>query len=180
MQIIQTGDIFQSTLPRRERLPTQLHRTQRDRFQSTLPRRERQLWWLWLWQALLFQSTLPRRERPCSGSERRGVLYFNPRSREGSDGTLKNVYRHAMISIHAPAKGATLIPETFIYAIRISIHAPAKGATFAFSIIVNFLAFQSTLPRRERPRTGDRETTASGISIHAPAKGATLSGWKMK
>ena len=57
------------------------------------------------------------------------------------------------ISIHAPAKGAT-VSNCFITNIYflISIHAPAKGAT-------EFTQWQ----------TGE-----SVISIHAPAKGATI------
>ena len=59
------------------------------------------------------------------------VFYdFNPRSREGSDGVtaqLKN--QDEIISIHAPAKGATNT-DTYIKIFGvISIHAPAKGAT---------------------------------------------------
>ena len=54
------------------------------------------------------------------------ALYFNSRSREGSDLFGNAVSRIAIfISIHAPAKGATRMVTT----IRISIHAPAKGAT---------------------------------------------------
>ena len=102
-------------------------------------------------------------------------MYFNPRSREGSDNirqqkikeeqefqsTLPRRERHArslipclhhLISIHAPAKGATgqqrlSAPETCI-----SIHAPAKGAT-----------------QLEAYSNADE-----AISIHAPAKGATV------
>ena len=56
-------------------------------------------------------------------------VYFNPRSREGSDLLLRERRRHAFISIHAPAKGATRkCPKVFRRHI-ISIHAPAKGAT---------------------------------------------------
>ena len=82
-----------------------------------------------------------------------GHLDFNPRSREGSDdsaeGALRNQY---LISIHAPAKGATLLLSSFfqlspnfnprsregsdviriarwVVRPKISIHAPAKGAT---------------------------------------------------
>ncbi len=55
--------------------------------------------------------------------------YFNPRSREGSDGKrLQNSSLSCVISIHAPAKGATTM------------------STYS----INFKSFQSTLPRRER------------------------------
>ena len=56
-----------------------------------------------------------------------------------------------MISIHAPAKGATFIVSASFLLFTISIHAPAKGAT-PLSVVNDFLG---------------------GISIHAPAKGAT-------
>ena len=57
-------------------------------------------------------------------------MYFNPRSREGSDGL-----------------------QTVAFAVRrrMSIHAPAKGATACKrSLSLCAAAFQSTLPRRER------------------------------
>ena len=77
-------------------------------FQSTLPRGERRL--------------LPLLSRYCS-------IHFNPRSREGSDATgySYNLYR-----------------------LSISIHAPARGATVAFISHVDIKQFQSTLPRGER------------------------------
>ena len=58
------------------------------------------------------------------------VSNFNPRSREGSDRTLSEHRRSRHISIHAPARGATV---------------PNNGLT-------TILVFQSTLPRGERPR----------------------------
>ena len=54
---------------------------------------------------------------------------FNPRSREGSDIRLILQLRTIMISIHAPAKGATHTAMRLSWIMRISIHAPAKGAT---------------------------------------------------
>ena len=54
---------------------------------------------------------------------------FNPRSREGSD----IVY----------STGLTMSN-------KISIHAPAKGATLQLSTLSTKTIFQSTLPRRER------------------------------
>ena len=38
-------------------------------------------------------------------------IYFNPRSREGSDRSILNTTLHNIISIHAPAKGATSAPS---------------------------------------------------------------------
>ena len=119
-----------------------------------------------------FQSTLPRRERPRSQHKDAAYRNFNPRSREGSDGLVKcgfisiNISIHAPakgatirlcnendikpISIHAPAKGATLFACILYLKDFISIHAPAKGATKHIVALGALLRFQSTLPRRER------------------------------
>ena len=167
-----------------------------------------------------FQSTLPRRERrsrdyvdsskltisihaPAKGATHAAVFLeflhtnFNPRSREGSDGSRDYVDSSKLtISIHAPAKGATNLSASPEGAENISIHAPAKGATtLSFAsifILSNFnprsregsdlsmgimsssrLQFQSTLPRRERPVSFEVVAWKPLISIHAPAKGAT-------
>ena len=77
----------------------------------------------------IFQSTLPRRERPGRS--------FCP-------------IMLCFISIHAPAKGATLPGKACAASGNISIHAPAKGATSSYAVWYRFLQFQSTLPRRER------------------------------
>ena len=54
-----------------------------------------------------FQSTLPRRERRAGGGVVCMDVYFNPRSREGSDARVCACVYLLDISIHAPAKGAT-------------------------------------------------------------------------
>ena len=84
-------------------------------FQSTLPRRERPYHLAQLVYDKLFQSTLPRRERPFP------TLTISPCDE---------------ISIHAPAKGATLLKLTFLFR----------------------YIFQSTLPRRERPSSAQAQT----------------------
>ena len=58
----------------------------------------------------------------------------------------------------------------------ISIHAPAKGATCTLVSMVVAKSFQSTLPRRERPDCLRTTGWSKAISIHAPAKGATGHG----
>ena len=79
------------------------------------------------------------------------TIYFNPRSREGSDFSAANMYVCKRISIHAPARGATRQRDRARKQQPISIHAPARGAT------------------------GITHSAWSGllISIHAPARGAT-------
>ena len=102
------------------------------------------------------------------------MFYFNPRSREGSDSDASDRFSNLAISIHAPAKGAT-VDRVYCVAVKyISIHAPAKGATAPPVATIIIDTFQSTLPRRER-RHGQHFMQLSGrISIHAPAKGATM------
>ena len=106
-----------------------------------------------------------------------------------------------MVSIHAPAKGATRPTTAHRSQRRVSIHAPAKGATrHRCSLDASRLMFQSTLPRRERrsadnvrrsardlfqstlPRRERRLDSShpvcpDDVSIHAPAKGATADAW---
>ena len=122
-----------------------------------------------------FQSTLPRGERLFHSFLSRPILhYFNPRSREGSDSAVlalvpissqfqstlprgerrylnPRIVVNGTISIHAPARGATVRRFRFRRFFVISIHAPARGATY-WRLNV-------------RPN--------ANISIHAPARGAT-------
>ena len=57
----------------------------------------------------------------------------------------------------------------------ISIHAPARGATvFRVSSVAFNPIFQSTLPRGERPLEFMQGRATGRISIHAPARGATI------
>ena len=167
---------FQSTLPRRERrcsespsfciMGISIHAPAKGATVKTGMRTRNRK----------FQSTLPRRERP-----KQPILN----------------YPSSSISIHAPAKGATVAqPGNAGKSEQISIHAPAKGATSLASALLVAVIFQSTLPRRERRRTGLKSIPGRQfqstlprrerhnslikyrldalISIHAPAKGATI------
>ncbi len=80
-------------------------------------------------QAQIFQSTHPRRVRRYR---------------------IKGRVRSCMISIHAPAKGATILFIISSSVLKISIHAPAKGATNRTSGEKEDIIFQSTHPRRVR------------------------------
>ena len=78
------------------------------------------------------------------------ALNFNPRSREGSDEYHDFVQYRIYISIHAPARGATLHALRLRSVSSISIHAPARGATGGCVYDYFIFRFQSTLPRGER------------------------------
>ena len=102
-------------------------------------------------------------------------MYFNPRSREGSDFHLHLNRLHHQDFNPRSREGSDLYRITFLHSNHISIHAPAKGATrdFLFCYDSNF-SFQSTLPRRERLNLESFVNPGITISIHAPAKGATF------
>ena len=122
-------------------------------FQSTLPRGERRNFFVWLFKSNNFNP------RSREGSDRKqlqdmlDVVDFNPRSREGSDDHYDYLFVRLVISIHAPARGATFLANAFIYTYHI---------------------FQSTLPRGERHELAEIPDRESRISIHAPARGATF------
>ena len=77
-----------------------------------------------------FQSTHPRRVRHFMATTTSDIQkHFNPRTREGCDLEQNKAVQSLLISIHAPAKGATRKHRIKGRAKDISIHAPAKGAT---------------------------------------------------
>ena len=122
-----------------------------------------------------FQSTRPRGARHGRGSLSRPPPSFNPRAREGRDGAWLAGIAYHVVSIHAPARGATLW-QGFVESTpaEVSIHAPARGATVvsrndghpihrfnpraregrdrADAIRRRFRRFQSTRPRGARPQ----------------------------
>ena len=121
---------FQSTHPRGVRLLRQQQPVKIIKFQSTHPRGVRHRRRIIRLFSTLFQSTHPRGVRPqkdglCRTHSRfqsthtaRGAtitariqkctIYFNPRTREGCDNELFSGQEWYEISIHAPARGATL------------------------------------------------------------------------
>ena len=122
--------VFQSTLPREERLFGFGIRVIISIFQSTLPREERRPCSRHSLRILLFQSTLPREERRYPHGLQSLLFHnFNPRSHERSD-----------------------IPAGSFHCCLhyISIHAPTRGATMLLFGMLILLLFQSTLPREER------------------------------
>ena len=76
-----------------------------------------------------FQSTLLQEERhpdtfvlsPCNS--------FNPRSYKRSDLVIHLSLINAVLSIHAPTRGATLQHVRPQFLLYLSIHAPTRGAT---------------------------------------------------
>ena len=72
-------------------------------------------------------------------------------------GRLKDIIKIAggnLVSIHAPARGATFRRTEIFVRVEVSIHAPARGAT---------------------PHSPPTLASENEVSIHAPARGATRS-----
>ena len=152
--VIQSNpNTFQSTLPRRERRICYLLHCRRSDFNprsregSDLSQSKQSI------QRYLFQSTLPRRERRSwMRSQIRVCIISIHAPAKGATQIIWNYWKIYSISIHAPAKGATFLFRYRALGDAISIHAPAKGATSWVFKGGQEKIFQSTLPRRERPR----------------------------
>jgi len=101
------------------------------RFQSTRPRRARQYSAATSWILKWFQSTRPRRARL-------GQPLIN--------------CRMMVVSIHAPAKGATDFGRFQVIRIsKFQSTRPRRARQCAFHYIKAAFQFQSTRPRRARP-----------------------------
>ena len=102
----------------------------------------------------MFQSTHPHGVRPVDFPNSLSPVMFQSTHPHGVrlTNTIANNQR-ALVSIHAPARGATCLPRRCLHPGRVSIHAPARGATI-FNI-TSFLSmvFQSTHPHGVRPTT---------------------------
>ena len=144
---------------------------------------------------------------------------FNPRARTGRDvvpdsiplriGMFQSTRPHGArrvyflynsriitVSIHAPARGATIFQYSRQEWDDVSIHAPARGATMAIfyynkskegfnprartgrdrKAVIPFIGhemFQSTRPHGARPVSWGTRCRLLQVSIHAPARGAT-------
>ena len=187
---------FQSTLPQGERPRSLLLPPSRSLFQSTLPQGERHLCVMSIEAKSKFQSTLPQGERPILNAFKLFPRHFNPRSRKGSDICSLHNNRGYLISIHAPARGATLTTLQILTHINHFNPRSRKGSDG--KSISEGTVQQDFNPRSRKgsdingayfighsqdfnPRSrkgsdahkGNKKERLKGISIHAPARGAT-------
>ena len=146
-----------------------------------------------------FQSTPPRGKRPAVWLQPASAPEcFNPRPRAGSDPDQRPLPRRGVeVSIHAPAREATLPLGECPRDIEVSIHAPAREATSSTSASCSARSrfnprpragsdsprigsvspasvFQSTPPRGKRRRSAVFRPDQWSVSIHAPAREATV------
>ena len=120
-----------------------------------------------------FQSTPPHGGRhSVAGNCPLIKLFQSTPPHGGRRGSLYPVITFTTVSIHAPARGATVKVLTGRLKKQVSIHAPARGATQSDFGINRQTCFNP------RPRTGGDLcprfcSLQNSVSIHAPARGAT-------
>ena len=100
--------------------------------------------------------------------------HFNSRPRVGGDSVRASPIASVIISIHAPAWGATWTAQQESPSEMISIHAPAWGATRLLGRGRHRDGYFNSRPRvGGDPVAPGGRSPARRISIHAPAWGAT-------
>ena len=121
------------------------------KFQSTLPRGERRITFTFLYLIDYFNPRSREGSDWMQYSNFDAAVYFNPRSREGSDKIPGNSPDQIKYFNPRSREGSDVYIPLWIHLQHISIHAPARGATPYTVACGLFSAFQSTLPRGERP-----------------------------
>ena len=121
----------------------------------------------------VFQSTPPRGGRHNASLQASALSSFNPRPRAGGDAWEERSFTQELVSIHAPARGATSCPEPLMRSTPCFNPRPRAGGDFVLPVQpILFLCFNP------RPRAGGDimphcRRQPFPVSIHAPARGAT-------
>ncbi len=166
-----------------------------SRFQSTPPRGGRPTFAQVIAPPMLFQSTPPRGGRQAfAAGPRKPYTFQSTPPRGGRRLIVRERHTQGVVSIHAPAWGATWRRHDAQQGTEVSIHAPAWGATSAvihfvvhFEVSIHAPAWGATRGRligmrrggfNPRPRVGGDYALVHAasylpVSIHAPAWGAT-------
>ncbi len=100
---------------------------------------------------------------------------FNPRPRAGGDLRIRWLRPRNVVSIHAPARGATKHPGVGFYRDRFQSTPPRGGRPRRTNAARHIVLFQSTPPRGGRRSAPAGPAPECLVSIHAPARGATRS-----
>ena len=186
---------FQFTRPQGARQVLQYLRSLSFGFQFTRPQGARRFAKLNQDRGAAFQFTRPQGARRPRRRTARRARRFNSRARKGRDQDQGALSRLLVVSIHAPARGATgPCYDTWYFHVvsihapargatancrhrgtqdAVSIHAPARGATKSSGYVARYAKFQFTRPQGARRVTHNTVWCQSAVSIHAPARGAT-------
>ncbi len=123
----------------------------------------------------LFQFTRPRGARRLRARLRNAeAKRFNSRAREGRDGLSVRPTSQSMVSIHAPARGATSATLVLL-PLHLGFNSRAREGRDVIRCTVRQYErlFQFTRPRGARQARRQGLWTLLTVSIHAPARGAT-------
>ena len=104
------------------------------------------------------------------------MLYFNPRSRKGSD--LRTGTMHSFVAVFQstlPQGERHELVRYYIPVLKFQSTLPQGERRLLEENVTKYKGFQSTLPQGERPAGDSEHEWHAGISIHAPARGATKS-----
>ncbi len=125
----------------------------------------------------LFQFTPLREGRPSRSAavSTPSRSCFNSRPCERGDGDQGGLYSRRRVSIHAPARGATVRGAGRGSRGRRSFNSrPCERGDAAWMLLMRIvLGFQFTPLREGRPCYGAVSQVEQAVSIHAPARGAT-------
>ena len=128
---------------------------------------------------MMFQSTRPRGSDDADGNGLRSPFsgFQSTRPRGERPRTARTGGTPSPVSIHAPARGATLaFPSRTSRACRFQSTRPRGERRRGVEIEPTLHdGFQSTRPRGERPAEDRNAEGGLSVSIHAPARGATSS-----
>ena len=122
-----------------------------------------------------FQPTHPHGVRLMRSHELMSGWAFQPTHPHGvrlEDRT--HSAKDALVSTHAPARGATAGTRQGRDVHVVSTHAPARGATYEWLGTVAWRAFQPTHPHGVRRHLASPPRILLRVSTHAPARGATF------
>ena len=143
---------FQSTHPRRVRRCKRIISQEIKVFQSTHPRRVRRFHFDFINKCQQISIHTPAKGATCTHTAlNHSNINFNPHTREGCDGMSSYSWtpEERFQSTH-PRRVRLSICRIGVTPFCISIHTPAKGATIELLQKPNNSEFQSTHPRRVR------------------------------
>ena len=127
---VKCGLIFQSTLPRGERLLWACATRSSRAISIHAPARGATITPFHLGQTIRFQSTLPRGERPDRPSSLlSGRIFQSTLPRGERHGSRDPLIQSPIFQSTLPRGERQRIPHVGLHAVSISIHAPARGAT---------------------------------------------------
>jgi len=100
-------------------------------------------------------------------------ISFNPRTRTGCDDIPVEFTGPIQVSIHAPARGATVYRVSIALLDLFQSTHPHGVRQAWYRHLKKYQEFQSTHPHGVRLLSGTFSTYCDGVSIHVPARGAT-------